>query len=166
MIRITRMVSAAALALILTSNAHADWFVGRTVASNVFMSTEGSNCASFSGYLPAGPNFTPGAVAINPSGTRLYVLNTSPLTSNVLAINTATRASTSLPVGSSAHDLTASDSRLFTLHGSALIVTDTLSGTAAGQVILPGFATSVAVNAAGTRVYVTVGQAVMVIDAA
>ena len=151
-----------AIALILTSNAHADWFVTRSFSRNVYLSTGGSSCGGFRGYIDAGTS--PSLIAISPNGRNLYVTShqaADPIT----AIDTQTRARRTFNGGSSISAIAASNTRVYVVGGSALRVIDAASG-AMTQVFLPGDAYRVKTNNAGTRVFASTGSMLVEVDAA
>lgn len=109
------------------------------------------------------PLETPGAaitdVAVNPAGTRLYAISGNgniPMyvldTANDAVIDT-------VPLGlrSGANWVTASNSAVYVvggdINGTALVAVDVECNVVSGRIALPG-ATDVAINPAGTRVYV------------
>ncbi len=164
-IRTTRMAWLFLVVAILTSNeASADWFVARSVTHNVYMSSQ-NGCSPITGFVPAG-GLTPRLLAVNPAGTRLYVMTGDAVTMGITAIDTTTRVGTPFLSGSPVFAIAASNTRFYTVGGAGLLVYDAVTRARVAQVFMPGTPFKVAVNHAATRVYVTVGPSVVVVDAA
>lgn len=154
----------------LATTSHAeDWFVARTGANNIYAAVLGNSCGTFTGFVRTGT--FPGALAINPAGSRVYVANfaSAPTTGgdSVTVIDTASATPIKTITGiSSPQDVVVSSSRAYVASASRVVIIDTISNTVIGSVTLPGTARRLAFNAATNRVFATASSSLFVINAA
>jgi YVTN family beta-propeller protein len=100
----------------------------------------------------------PRDIALNPTGTRAYVVNNSSF--NVSVIDTATNtviASVATGLGSKKVAINPSGTRAYITTNSGIKVIDTAANTVVASVPIVGGATDVTVNPTGTRAYATGG---------
>ncbi len=160
-------------ALFLSSLAPAaraeDWYVARTGANNIYAAVLGNSCGTFTGFVRTGT--FPGALAINPAGSRVYVANfaSAPTTGgdSVTVIDTASATPIKTITGiGSPQDVAVSTSRAYVASANRVVIIDTLSNSVIGSVTLPGTVRRLAFNATTNRVFATASSSLFVINAA
>jgi hypothetical protein len=155
-IRAAAVLSFAALAGV----AHADWFLANSNADNIYASQTG--CAQFTGFLPTGDR--PQGVAVSPDGSRIYVANYEGSVTVIDARSHATLGT--VRVSQNTLSVAATATRIYSVGGGRLDITDAGSLTNVGTVLLPGYAMKVVASRDGSRVFVSSSGYLTILDTA